>query len=97
VTWKLPAWVATKVAVAELVNTGDVSTDSTAALLVADPAVLVNTARYWFPLSPDAAVKLKVVFVAPEISFQLVPPLVLTCHWTVGVGLPVAAAVKLAV
>jgi hypothetical protein len=59
--------------------------------------LLVNTARYWFPLSPEAAVKLKVVFVAPEISFQLVPPLVLTCHWTVGVGLPVAAAVKLAV
>ena len=29
-----------------------------AALLVADPAVLVNTARYWLPLSPDSAVKL---------------------------------------
>jgi len=38
-----------------------------------------------------------VVFVAFEILLQLEPPLVLTCHWTVGVGLPVAAAVKLAV
>ena len=37
------------------------------------------------------------VLVAFEILLQLDPPLVLTCHWTVGVGLPVAAAVKLAV
>ena len=37
------------------------------------------------------------VFVAFKISLQLVPPLVLICHWTVGVGLPVAAALKLAV
>ena len=37
------------------------------------------------------------MFVAPEILIQFDPPLVLTCHCTVGVGLPVAAAVKLAV
>jgi hypothetical protein len=38
-----------------------------------------------------------VAFVAFEISLQFDPPLVLSCHWSVGVGLPVAAAVKLAV
>ena len=37
------------------------------------------------------------MFVAPEISLQLEPLLKLTCHCTVGVGLPVAAAEKLAV
>ena len=34
--------------------------------------------------------------VAPATSLQLVPPSVLTCHCTVGVGVPVAAAVKVA-
>ena len=38
-----------------------------------------------------------VVLVAPGISLQLVPLLVLTCHCTVGVGVPVADAVKVAV
>ena len=28
---------------------------------------------------------------------QVVPPLVLLCHWTVGAGLPVATAEKVAV
>ena len=37
------------------------------------------------------------VLVAPAMSDQLVPPLVLTCHLTVGVGVPAAAAVKVAV
>ena len=32
--------------------------------------------------------------VAPEISEKVTPPSVETCHWTVGAGLPVAAAVK---
>ena len=41
--------------------------------------------------------KLYVVLVSPAMSDQLDPPLVLTCHWTVGVGLPVAAEVKLTV
>ena len=36
----------------------------------------------------------KVVLVAPLMLLQVEPPSVLTCHCTVGVGLPVAAAVK---
>jgi len=35
--------------------------------------------------------------VAPETLLQEEPPLVLTCHCTVGVGVPLAAAVKLTV
>ena len=41
--------------------------------------------------------KLYVVAVAPEIAFQVAPLSVLLYHCTVGAGLPVAAAVKLAV
>ena len=36
------------------------------------------------------------VAVAPAMSVKLAPPFALTCHCTVGVGLPVAAAVNLA-
>jgi hypothetical protein len=38
----------------------------------------------------------RVVAVAPPMSFQLPPPFVLTCHCTVGVGFPLAPAVKVA-
>ena len=41
--------------------------------------------------------KLSVVDVAPETLLNVAPPSVETCHCTVGVGLPEAAAVKLAV
>ena len=41
--------------------------------------------------------KVRVVLVAPAMSLKVVPPSVLTCHCTVGVGLPLAAAVKVAV
>ena len=34
---------------------------------------------------------------APVETFDQFVPSLLTCHWTVGVGLPVAAAVKVAV
>jgi hypothetical protein len=68
-----------------------------AALVVAVPAEFVNTARYWFPLCDKAAVKLRVVEVAPGTLLKFAPPFVLTCHCTVGVGEPVAAAVKVAV
>ena len=56
---------------------------------------LVKTARYCRPLSPAAEVNEYVGLVAPEISDQALP--VLTCHFTVGVGLPLAAAVNVAV
>jgi hypothetical protein len=68
-----------------------------AGVVVAVPAELVNTARYWFPFCDKAVVKLRVVEVAPETLLNVVPPSVLTCHCTVGVGEPVAAAVKVAV
>jgi hypothetical protein len=42
-------------------------------------------------------VKLSVVEVAAETLLNVTPPSVLTCHCTVGVGEPVAAAVKVAV
>ena len=58
--------------------------------------MFVNTARYWLPLRAVVAAKLYVALVAPVIFVQVVP-LVLTCHCTVGAGVPVAAAVKMAV
>ena len=72
-------------------------TVSVAAVVVAVPAAFVNTARYWFPFCDEAVVKLRVVEVAPETLLNVTPPSVLTCHCTVGVGEPVAAAVKVAV
>ena len=50
--------------------------------------------RYSFPLSAAAAVKVSVSEVAPAMSAKVEPPSVDTCHWTVGVGVPVAAAVN---
>src|SRR5438874_1955631 len=38
-----------------------------------------------------------VVLVAPVMLLNVLPPSVLTCHCTVGVGVPPAAAVKVAV
>ena len=48
------------------------------------------------PVSADVVVKEYVAAVAPEMFVHVVP-LVLTCHLTVGVGEPLAAAMKLAV
>ena len=76
---------------------GAVFTVSVAAVVVAVPAELVNTARYWFPFCDEAVVKLRVVAVAPETLLKFAPPSVFTCHCTVGAGEPVAAAVKVAV
>src|SRR3989441_13195564 len=76
---------------------GAAFTVSVAAVVVAVPAEFVNTARYRFPLCDKTVVKLSVVEVAPETLLNVTPPSVLTCHCTVGVGEPVAAAVKVAV
>ena len=65
-----------------------------AAVVVASPQRFVKTARYRFPFSPIVAVNVRLVDVAPEILFQSAPPLVLICHCTVGVGVPLAAATK---
>src|SRR5437879_12177415 len=75
---------------------GAAFTVSVAAVVVAVPAELVNTARYRYPFWDEAVVKLRVVEVAPapEPLLKLAPPSVLTCHCTVGDAEPVAAAVK---
>lgn len=70
-------------------------TVSVAAALVAVPTAFVKTARYWFPFWVELAVNVRVVEVAPVTLLNVVPPFVLTCHWTVGAGFPLAAAVKL--
>ena len=72
-------------------------TVSVAAVVVAVPAELVNTARYWLPFCDKVVVKLRVVEVAPETLLNVAPLSVLACHCTVGAGEPVAAAVKVAV
>src|SRR5262245_28631056 len=65
-----------------------------AAVVVALPAELLNTARKRRPLSGAAAVKLYVLDVADAMLLKVVPPSVLTCHCIVGVGSPLAKAVK---
>src|SRR5207244_12386929 len=69
-----------------------------AAVVVALPPGLVNTAWYWLPESPrTVAAVVKVVDVAPGMSVKVAPPSVLTCHCTVNGEAPDAAAVKAAV
>jgi hypothetical protein len=73
---------------------GAVRTVRTAAVEVADPVTLVNTARKRYPFMPGLVVTLYVVDVAPAMSSQVEPESVERCHCTVGAGLPVAAAVN---
>jgi hypothetical protein len=80
-----------------VVTAGATFTVSVAAVVVAVPQVLVKTARYRYPSWASATVKESVVEVAPGTSLKVAPPSVLTCHWTVGAGLPLAAAVNVAV
>ena len=66
--------------------------------MVAVPTLLLKTAWYSSPFWAAAVLlRVRVVLVAPEMLLKVEPPLVLTCHCTVGVGLPLAAAVKVAV
>src|SRR5262249_35782859 len=88
--WFAPAWTKTGVCGAAL-------TVRVAAMVVAEPAVLVKTARNSLPVWPVAAVKEEVVDVGAGMLLQEGPTLVLSCHCTVGVGVPLATAVKLAV
>jgi hypothetical protein len=69
------------------------TTVSVAALVVTVPTELVNTALYIFPFCEKVVVKVSVVEVALGTLLNA-PPLTLTCHCTVGAGLPLAAAVK---
>jgi len=70
-------------------------TVKTAALEFTLPEMFVHTARYCLLLSTIAVVNDNVPDVAPPMLFQIVPS-VLTCHCTVGAGLPLAAELKLA-
>ncbi len=57
----------------------------------------LNVASYSFPFSANVVlVRVNVVLVAPGTGENVVPPSVETCHCTVGVGNPLAAASKLA-
>ncbi len=56
--------------------------------------MFVNTALYCLPLSAKAAVNVRLVEVAPTIFTHEPPLFVLTCHCTVGTGIPVASEVK---
>ncbi|MGH9822896.1 MAG: hypothetical protein ACREDR_06565, partial [Blastocatellia bacterium] len=67
---------------------------SAAAEVAAVAHPFVNTARYLYPDCDGAGENVREVLVAPGMFVKVVPPSVLTCHCNVGVGLPVAAAVK---
>jgi hypothetical protein len=69
-------------------------TINVATLEVAGPALFVHIARNCLLLSAAVVVKVKVPVVAPGMLSQFVP-LVLSCHCTVGAGLPLAAELKL--
>jgi hypothetical protein len=66
-----------------VVTAGAEVTVSVAAVVVAEPQLLVKTARYCFALSPDAVVKLYVADVAPVMLLKVEPPSPETCHCTV--------------
>jgi hypothetical protein len=81
-----------------VVIVGAKSTVSVTGFVVTLLTEFVNTASYRFPFcAPVVAVSVSVADVAPGTFVYVVPPLVLTCHCTVGVGVPVAAAVNVAV
>ena len=83
----------TVVLVGCVVIVGPVLTVSVAALVVAVPTLFVNTAWYSLPLSAAGTLEIvSVVDVAPLTFVNVEPPLVDTCHCTVGVGVPLAAA-----
>jgi hypothetical protein len=72
-------------------------TVNVAGSVVTVPRMFVNTARYCLPESAILTMNAHVVKLAPLRFVHVHPPSVLTCHCTVGVGVPLAAAVKPAV
>ena len=72
-------------------------TVNVAAPVVRVPDKFVNAARYRFPSCDTLAVNVRVVEVAPGTLLKVAPPSVLTCHCTVGAGVPFAAALNDAV
>jgi hypothetical protein len=80
------------------VNTGATLTVSVAAVVVAVPDALVNTAWNIVPFWPASTLgTVNVVVVAPATLLKVAPPSVLDCHCTVGAGKPLAPAVNTAV
>ena len=65
---------------------------SVATLEVAALQVVENTARNWLLLCETLAVKLSGLLVAPGMLVN--PPPLVACHWSVGAGEPLAAAVN---
>jgi hypothetical protein len=78
------------------VITGAVLTVNVAADVVALPQELVKTAWYKFPFCDEIAVNVSGDAPLP-VFVHVEPPFVLTCHWSEGVGVPLAEALKLAV
>ncbi len=79
-------------------------TVSVAAALSAVPRMLVATARYCLPfglVGTEAVISVPVVTpLYGDVSDRFAHPwggIASTCHWTVGAGVPVAAAEKVAV
>src|SRR5262245_31928745 len=77
--------------------TGGLQVVSVAAVVVAVPQLFVKTARYLLPLTAGVTVTVNEVLVSPGMLLKMEPPSVLTCHCTVGAGLPFAAAVNVTV
>ena len=78
------------------VTIGGVITVKIAAVVVAVPDPFVNTARYLFPFCVLLTTKIRVGAIAPGMLANVTPLSVLTCHCTVGLGAPLAAAVNVA-
>ena len=68
-------------------------TVNVAPLEFVEPTLFVHTARYCLVLSAIVVANVNVVSTAPLILVHVVP-FVLTCHWTIGAGEPLAVDVN---
>jgi len=75
---------------------GNAFTVSEAGLELTELELFVHTARYCLLLSAVVGENVNVPLVAPAM-FDHEVPLVLTCHCTVGTGVPVADEIKLTI
>src|SRR5262245_29960941 len=91
VTWLLTAtvWL-----LGWVVTAGAKSTVRVAAVVVALPAPLVKTASNSSPFWLARAVRVSVLVLARGTLWKVWPPSWLTRQWTLGAGVPVAAAVN---
>src|SRR5579871_4039614 len=76
------------------VTMGEVATVNVAGVVVAVPAEFMKTAWYSLPFWPAFAVRVRVVEIAFVMLLKVFPPSVLTCHCTLGAGMPMAAATR---